>query len=133
MGITPSEITQFPAVIDWNAIHQGLVARAQNGDPKAMMAIAKNNVEAKVAIEAWLEGESQSCKAGVQMSTSCGAISLAHFHVREDRWNGEPTGNIRVYGYIKGLHKRGDLRPSFELSLDKESAKALAKAILATL
>lgn len=133
MGITPSEITQFAAGIDWNAIHQGLVARAQNGDPRAMLAVAKNDVEAQAAIEAWLEGKLQSCNAGVQMSTFRGAISLAHFHVRKDRWNGEPTGNIRVYGYIKGLHKRGDLLPSFELSLDKESAKALAEALLATL
>lgn len=135
MGITPQEIREFAGTIDWDKIHAGLVARAGNGDPRSMLILSKNDKEAQVAIEAWLGSPLIPVNMGAMMSTARQAMSLNHMHVRaeKDFRTGELTGNIRVYGYLKNLHRRGELMPSFELSLDKESAKALAEALLAQL
>jgi hypothetical protein len=135
MGITPEEIQTFASGINWDNIHDGLVARAKNGDPRAMLALAKNDAEAKVAIEKWLGADLIPVSAGVMMSNARQSMSLAHMHAytEKDFRTSEPTGNIRVYGYLKGLKRRGELIPSFELTLDKESAKALAEELLAQL
>ena len=62
-------------------------------------------------------------------------MSLKHIHVRaqKDFRTGEPTGDIQVYGYLKDLNRRKQLSPSFELSLDNESAKALVGELLTQL
>ena len=135
MGITSQETTEFSRTIDWDKIHASLMSRATSGEPKSMLLMSKNDQEAQVAIEAWLGSTLIPVNMGVMMSTARTAMSLNHMHVRteKDFRTGEPTGNIRVYGYIKSLKKRGELAPSFELSLDKESAKALAEALLAQL
>jgi len=135
MGITPQEITEFAGTINWDRMHDALVARAANGDPRSMLLMSKNDQEAQVAIEAWLGSPLMPVNMGAMMSTARQAMSLNHLHVRteKDFRTGEPTGNIRVYGYLKNLKRRGELMPSFELSLDKESAKILAEALLAQL
>lgn len=99
--------------------------RAGTNHPRLMLASTTNNDEAKLVIEHWLSAPLMPVNAGCMMSTSRQALSLGHIHVRRDNDN-----NIRVYGYIKNLHKRNELTASFELSLDTESAKVLADAIL---
>lgn len=135
MGITPEEITEFAGTINWDRMHEALVARANSGDPRSMLALSKNDAEAQVAIEAWLGSPLTPVNMGAMMSTARQAMSLNHMHVyaEKDFRTSEPTGNIRVYGYLKNLKRRGELMPSFELALDKESARALAKALLAQL
>jgi hypothetical protein len=135
MGITTQEITEFAGSVNWDRMHEALVARANSGDPRSMLALSKNDAEAQVAIEAWLGSPLTPVNMGAIMSTARQAMSLNHMHVyaEKDFRSGEHTGNIRVYGYLKNLLKRGQLMPSFELSLDKESARALAEALLAQL
>lgn len=135
MGITPEEIKTFAGTINWDRMHEALVARAKSGDPRSMLALSKNDAEAQVAIEAWLGSPLTPVNMGAMMSTARQAMSLNHMHVyaEKDFRTSEPTGNIRVYGYLKNLKRRGELMPSFELSLDKESARALAEALLAQL
>lgn len=135
MGITPEEITEFAGTINWDRMHEALVARANSGDPRSMLALSKNDAEAQVAIEKWLGSPLTPVNMGAMMSTARQAMSLNHMHVyaEKDFRTSEPTGNIRVYGYLKNLKRRGELMPSFELSLDKESARALAEALLAQL
>ena len=133
MGIIPQEITEFAATTDWDKIHASLVARAGSGDPRAMLALSKNDEEARVAIESWLGSPLIPVNMGAVMSTAQRAMSLSYIHVRAEKHNGELTGNIRVYGYLEHSHRRNQLIPSFELSLDNESAKALAEALLAQL
>lgn len=135
MGITPEEIKTWASGVNWDRMHQALVARAKNGDPRSMLALAKNDCEAQVAIEAWLGSPLTPVNMGAMMSTARQAMSIAHMHVyaEKDFRTSEPTGNIRVYGYLKNLQRRGELMPSFELALDRESAKALAESLLAQL
>lgn len=135
MGITTQEITEFAGSVNWDRMHEALVARANSGDPRSMLALSKNDAEAQVAIEAWLGSPLTPVNMGAMMSTARQAMSLNHMHVyaEKDFRTSEPTGNIRVYGYLKNLKRRGELMPSFELSLDKESARALAEALLAQL
>lgn len=135
MGITPEEITEFAGTINWDRMHEALVARANSGDPRSMLALSKNDAEAQVAIEKWLGSPLTPVNMGAMMSTARQAMSLNHMHVyaEKDFRTSEPTGNIRVYGYLKNLKRRGELMPSFELALDKESARALAEALLAQL
>ena len=130
MGITPQEINAFAGTIDWDRMHVALVARAGNGDPRSMLILAKTDDEAQVAIEAWLGSPLILVNMGAMMSTARQAMSLNYMHVRTET-DGEPT--IRVCGWSKNLKRRGGLMPPFELSLDKESAKALAEALLAQL
>lgn len=135
MGITPEEITTFASGIDCDRLNAALQARAKNGDPRAMLAFAKNDAEAQVAIEAHLGAKLIPVNMGARMSTARQAMSIAHIHTyaETDFRTSEPTGNIRVYGYLKNLHRRGELSPSFELCLDRESAKALVESLLAQL
>lgn len=135
MGITTQEITEFAGSVNWDRMHEALVARANSGDPRSMLALSKNDAEAQVAIEKWLGSPLTPVNMGAMMSTARQAMSLNHMHVyaEKDFRTSEPTGNIRVYGYLKNLKRRGELMPSFELSLDKESARALAEALLAQL
>lgn len=135
MGITTQEIQEVAQGINWDAIHQGIVARAGNGDPKSMLILAQNDEEAQAAIEKWLGSPLTPVNMGAVMSTARQAMSLKHMHAfaEIDFRDSQPTGNIRVYGYLKNLKRRGELTPSFELCLDKESAKALAEALLASL
>jgi len=135
MGITTQEITEFAGSVNWDRMHEALVARANSGDPRSMLALSKNDAEAQVAIEKWLGSPLTPVNIGAMMSTARQAMSLNHMHVyaEKDFRTSEPTGNIRVYGYLKNLKRRGELMPSFELSLDKESARALAEALLAQL
>jgi len=135
MGITTQEITEFAGSVNWDRMHEALVARANSGDPRSMLALSKNDAEAQVAIEAWLGSPLTPVNMGAMMSTARQAMSLNHMHVyaEKDFRTSEPTGNIRVYGYLKNLKRRGELIPSFELSLDKESARVLAEALLAQL
>ena len=100
--------------------------RSNNGDPRAMLALATNDEEAKVAIETWLGSPLIQVNAGVKTGNK--SMSIKHVNVREFC-----DESIRVYGYIQGLKQRSELLPSFELSLDRESAKALAESILAQL
>lgn len=135
MGITTQEITEFAGSVNWDRIHEALVARANSGDPRSMLALSNNDAEAQVAIEKWLGSPLTPVNMGAMMSTARQAMSLNHMHVyaEKDFRTSEPTGNIRVYGYLKNLKRRGELMPPFELALDKESARALAEALLAQL
>ena len=135
MGITPEEIKTFAGTINWDRMHEALVTRADSGDPRSMLALSKNDAEAQVAIESWLGSPLTPVNMGAMMSTARQAMSLNHMHVyaEKDFRTSELTGNIRVYGYLKNLKRRGELMPSFELALDKESARALAEALLAQL
>lgn len=135
MGLTANEIQTVASGINWDKMHEATVARAQAGCPKSMMQLAKNDTEARLAIEKWLGAPLIPVAAGVVLSTAPQAMSIAyiHVHAETDFRDGKKTGNYRVYGYIKSLKRRGELMPSFELALDQASAKALAKALNASL
>jgi hypothetical protein len=70
MGITTQEITEFAGSVNWDRMHEALVARANSGDPRSMLALSKNDAEAQVAIEAWLGSPLTPVNMGAMMSTA---------------------------------------------------------------
>ena len=101
-----------------------------------MLREARNDKEAKLAIEASLNAVLTPVKIDVGMSTANQGLTITGLHVREEpsiSKQSEPTGQIQILGYTKNLKQRGKLMSPLVITLDKESAKALANAILAQL